>query len=746
VSSCHARLIGEAFVDAGVPHVVCCQRDNGFRDPIAIEFIQCFYREAAKRRNLSDAFYTAVEMVASTVVSRDCRQVKSRFHLLPFKPNNQDFHNTRVFFTQLVRETKEKDYHEGFRHLPSIPDHFTGREIDMYEILESIRVDDIVKISGTPGYGKYGVVAAVANYVMERRNMFDIDDIFWIPAPDGVTIEPDTFYDDLCQCCNLIRTSQEDVWDINDSILECKERLQVELEEMKLILVVDDRSFSSKGCQDALEKFIRFILNSSTSKVIWITSRAHDSSPLFYSSTNGSHIEESTIEVGTLDFRATAFLFASCSEFVASKVCPLAYTAAEFAALLEPPFVSKMADPSVVSSQRRADLFALMGSGLPSAVIAAACSIGQDGFMRMIKIAKKPEYYVESLSELETELRRRKVQRELALSEKNFMRAMDLDCILTEMEGLRSEFPTLKDLKEEEHLMKAALADAVADRRYDAANELKRDLLTLKKKIMKERRLLPDQAEYPKIKLNQIQAQVEFMIEGAEDSFKLDDLDRKVSFVVDCDTRLCRFWFYYGDIYDFSHPSDAKGILCWTNEACDLSDSTEGRQLLDRGGEGLQNNINSLPVVEGSPFGNSRCGIGNSVMLGPIVDYHRKRLPAPFVILTVGPFSHGHSPTEYSPEEHEEYFHYSKCMLRSCYRSSLELARNSELEALGVTLLLTLNKGGAYESYIQTGLQTLIQEAKFSQLKDVHVIAKTPKEASMMVSRMMEMGYEMSDG
>jgi hypothetical protein len=32
---------------------------------------------------------------------------------------------------------------------------------------------------------------------------------------------------DLCQCCNLIHASQEDAWEMHDSILECKERLQV---------------------------------------------------------------------------------------------------------------------------------------------------------------------------------------------------------------------------------------------------------------------------------------------------------------------------------------------------------------------------------------------------------------------------------------------------------------------------------------------------------------------------------------
>jgi hypothetical protein len=63
---------------------------------------------------------------------------------------------------------------------------------------------------------------------------------------------------------------------------------------------------------------------------------------LYYNSPNVSHIEECTIEIGTLDFRATAYLFARCSKFVANKVCPLAHIAAEFADLLEPPSCAEL--------------------------------------------------------------------------------------------------------------------------------------------------------------------------------------------------------------------------------------------------------------------------------------------------------------------------------------------------------------------------------------------------------------------
>jgi hypothetical protein len=510
-----------------------------------------------------------------------------------------------------------------------------------------------------------------------------------------------------------------------------------------MVLVVDDRSFSSKGSQDALEKFISFLLNSATAKVILITSRGNESSSLLSNSTTGSRIEESSIEINTLDFRSTSLLFAGTSTFILSTGCPMAHNAHEFADLLEPPFVQRMPDPSVVSSQRRAELFARMGSGLPSAVTTAAKAMTKNDFIEMFKIASIPEFYVSSLSELEAELRRREVQKNKAVAEKYCLRAIELDKVIQELTGMRQEFPTLKDLKEEEQVMKSELADAVANRRYDAANDLKRDLLALKKKIMKERRLSSDQSDNPSNKLNEFQAQMESMIEDAGDSFKIDDLDKKAYFTVNCDDRNCNFIISYGDIYDFCHPAEAKAIVCWSNEACDLTATLDGQQLLEHGGESLKKDMHSLPVVATTPYGTARCGSGNAVIIGPSHEYGAK-FPAPNVILTVGPYPPVTSHFE-SLEGDEDYFHYSKIILRSCYRSSMVLSRHAELQALGISLHTTHKKGRAYEETVRIGLQTLVEEVKFSHLTDLHIIARTPKEASLMVVIMQQMGYQLHD-
>ena len=58
VSACHSRAAGDAFVAAGVKHVVCCQRDDQLirNDAAAIEFEKAFYQDLVNCKTISQAF------------------------------------------------------------------------------------------------------------------------------------------------------------------------------------------------------------------------------------------------------------------------------------------------------------------------------------------------------------------------------------------------------------------------------------------------------------------------------------------------------------------------------------------------------------------------------------------------------------------------------------------------------------------------------------------------------------------
>ena len=88
VSACHSRAAGEAFLAAGVPHVVCCNQEVKVQDMAAYEFARNFYRASACGRSLAFAFELARQAVRVSPLVVGVRLVEmDKFLLLPEKPN-----------------------------------------------------------------------------------------------------------------------------------------------------------------------------------------------------------------------------------------------------------------------------------------------------------------------------------------------------------------------------------------------------------------------------------------------------------------------------------------------------------------------------------------------------------------------------------------------------------------------------------------------------------------------------------
>jgi O-acetyl-ADP-ribose deacetylase (regulator of RNase III) len=747
VASHHAQAIGQAFVNAGVPHVVCCQRDERFRDEIAGEFMTTFYRALANNKVLKQAFEMATEVVRNSPLAKNARRVLDRFCLLPERPDNPYYHNAPVFFAGPVpqRPPAEDLHHmEGMELLPNVPPHFIGREVDMYEIIEALRVDDVIRVGGSPGSGKDSVVSAAARYMLRRKEVFQLDSIFWLPPPQGIVPEEDTLYGDLCQAMNMMKADTKgERWDDDDN-LEIRERIGIELEDHKTMLIIDDRGFKERGQREILERFVSHLLNAgSSAKVLIISSRVSDDvsavSGLSASTGGGTRsTEETTIDIGPLSFKSTALLFGGICKYITSSGCPAAHSAQEFAELLEPPCVAGQGGgPNDKTSQRRFDLFRCMGSGLPLRVVSAAQTMKKRQFIELVGIANRPEVRVDSLGQLDKEIVRLSKQKAKALQEMNFLRASNLEVVLGELENMRHEFPTLENLRSQEQIMKKELAAAVASRHYDLANELKKEMLVLKKRIMKEQRIMPGQTSAAANgQIENIRAQVESLInrpgsptEGQEHI--------GFSISVSCgDSRDCLFVISVGNLLEFNHPAPAMGIVCWTNESCELSASPSGEMLIEFGGPQLQEDIAQLQPIANNEWGPTRCGTGNAVIMGPET---YGKLDAPCVILSVGPIS----PSNLDDVEKDDHdtLHFVIAMLRSCYRSSLVLAKHAELQTLGLSLLTTRSTGNVYEKTLRVGLQTLLEEVKFSHLLDLHIITSTPKEAVLLEKIARELGY-----
>ena len=463
-----------------------------------------------------------------------------------------------------------------------------------------------------------------------------------------------------------------------------------------------------------------------------------------------SVVEECHIELDVLDFRSTALLFGSASKHISNNDYTMVRSAEEFADLVEPPFlVTKSAKTlTAVATQRRAEIFGRMGNGLPSEVIAAAEHMTKDEFEELVHVARRPEIgRFDSTAGLESEIYRWTLFKELALTDKNYKRASDLAGTIEQLEGMRCQFPSLKELKEEEQMMKSDLSDAVSKRRYDIANELKKDLLALKKKIMKERRMKSNRlAENQKEKLSNFQSQINSMmentnIESTDDDYNTYTIDEKNIFDVNCDGRSCKFVISCGSIYDVK--SDIRngsntGIVCWSNEAFDSEiTTTDGSPLTSLEGEQLQKDLVKLPVLEETEYGPIRCITGKALTILTSIQGS--------IILAVGPYRIPSNKTDALLEGDDDFFDYSITALRSCYRSCIGQANHTGLHVLAISPVTTQAKsrtGRAYNELVQIGLQTLSEEVKFSQLKEVHIMARSEKEAATMAITMEAMGYK----
>lgn len=738
VSSCHALSMGQAFVDAGVPHVVCCQREEWFQDPVASEFIQIFYQALATDLSLQQAFDSARKSVALSDHATSKRNLLKRFSLLPDLPEVAAYHKVPIFFTGKPPQSN-LSIPKTCSQLPRAPKYFLGREVDMFEMLEALRVEDLIRISGPPGYGKDSVVGAVADYALQRKESYLIDNVFWLPPPPGVVPNEDSLYGDLCQCVDILKDSAEDIWDIDERLMECRDRIDIEMENLRPLMIVDDAriSFKLRVAQDGVERFLSHLMNVSQAKVIKIVSNSDASSAISGASnisrtTQASKIEEANFEINPLDFSSTAKLYGGISKFISSSGCPAAHSASEFAELAEPSFISRMPNPSAVVSQRRSDLFVRMGSGIPAATVAIAEGQRKKDFIELIKIANIPEVHVDTLGALEKAIERTSLELEAAIEGRNYLRAMDLERIIEELNEMRPEYPNLSELQMEEDVLKADLAEAIASRSYDKANTTKRDLLILKKKILKERTHASDNGKEATERMDEVQAQIQSMIEGV----KLDDDAQSATFIVECGIQDCSFVIEVGEVYDFKAPYPENGIVVWSNESCALGGNPMHDVLLQRGGPTLVNDISSLPIVLKTKHGPVRCSTGNAVIVGP---ERYGELGTPCLILAVGPLSPDNSMD--AVDDDTDTLHHIKIMLRSSYRSTLILARHAGLQALALTLLTTRKTGKAYKETIQIGLKTLLEEVRFSTVRHFRLMASSPREAALLIGMMAKMGY-----
>jgi len=729
VNSYHSGRIGKAFLDAGVPHVVCCHHSEVFRDKAAGGFIKNLYRGLAMNKSLKQAFYMAQEAIRVEEITKHIE----RYVLLPRKPEDESYHDVPIFYTRTIPQfgISDPEYEDDSYRLPPLPRHFMGREVDVYEILEALRVDDVVRLGGNRGSGKTSVATAVCRYINFRKKTFKYDNVFWMPPPEHVKPEEDTLFGDLCGLFSKILEADHNVWEDGD-IIECRERINIELEGTKSLFAIDTRLFETDASAQNLEDFLGDLLNSGNQIKIILVTPSDDLPP-----------EEDTIYLKNLDFKATALLFGEVSRFITPNGCPAAQSSDEFGALMVPPSVAKLQDQTKFSSSRRTELMGHMGGGNPRSIIKAAKQMPASTFIQLIGMANTPEIHVDSANTLQAAVKRWTGERDKAVAAKNHLRALDLEKVLEELKAMRSNFRTLDDLIAEEAELQKKLEEAMSTRKYKEGNAIKREILAMKRLIMQEKRAAPEENEQAASdRLADLQEQMSKIMQLANNSFSsLDHLsvdDRvSASFNMGSAYHNCELTISPKPVLEYDPGDDMGALICWTNECCDVTLSESNRALMEAGGPNLQRDISSLPGITRTPWGLGKCGTGNAVIVGP---GNYDDLLFHCIILAVAPTSRE---VDYKPED-EDALHYIKIMLRSCIRSCLILAKHSQVHSIAFPTLTTKMDGATYDTTLLIFFKMLVEEARHSDLNRLHITAATEDESSKLIAMGVDMGLELA--
>ncbi|CAJ1954740.1 unnamed protein product [Cylindrotheca closterium] len=748
VHTCYARAMADAFIEAGVPHVVCLQRDTAFRDEGPVEFAQAFYTALASHKTLQQAFNEGVDTVKRSSNVKVTGNIAQQYCLLPEKPANDPYHNVDVFYQRPMPKLSPPP--EVFSPpLPEVPEHFVGREVDMYEVLESLRVDDVVRVGGAVGCGKASCISAVARYILERPKSFKIDSVYWLPAPESAEKEEDEIYEDLCFLIEMTINSEDQIWE-EPEFAQRRDRVTSALADMRSILVIDGRMFTTEASGENLEMILTHLLNEVSMKIVLITAMEASKS----SKTKTSRQEETMVNIGPLDLKSSALLFGNLSEVISRSGNPIVHTAEEFADCIVPPSIAKIAssdEKQKLESNRSNKLYEILGGGNPTEIAKSASAFTEIDLRNLLRFAKRPEIQVDSGAALEEEILKYTTLKKKAIDGKNYARAYDFTDAIEELEGLRPKFPNVEDLAKKEAEYKEKFKKYLKMKKYNEANAIKRKILELKKTALREKHAKAEDAKnavaltngdsngkknFYEIDKLFSQLRLDQPITAMDVSGTLSDNSGEATLKIPRVGGFCNLNITMGSVFDLAYEDGTSGIVYWTNECCDMAVDDDGKKILEAGGESFQTAMQSLDVQATTDWGPVKCPTGEAVGIGPL---SFSTLQAKFVFLAVGPLSPSNDDTEWDDSDLNG-IQILETEIRASYRSSLQLIAQTGVNDVGIPTLTSNPTGNAYERTLWIGLKTIVEEAKSTELRSIDLCTASHQEANLLLKMALALG------
>jgi hypothetical protein len=304
VSACHSRDTGEAFVKAGIPHVVCCQLEEQLLDASARVFSGNFYRALACGSNLREAFDMAREAVRVSPQVENSTLEAGKFLLLPEQGVD---HDIPVFFTKPVPLLSPANRIQ-MNAVHRLPDNFVGRDMCMYEVITALNNADVVRVSGVSGVGKSCVVSAVCSYIMQRPRSFPMDYFYWFQASSTSISRGDANspYQELSTAFHAIFEDRDLAG--NKDYYSSLGRLSTVLGQKRIYLVINVRESEKDGLTQKVEQFIRDLLDIASVKLMKII-LISSTTEMGTQNMHGRH--EASVVVGPLDFEKSVVVFSS---------------------------------------------------------------------------------------------------------------------------------------------------------------------------------------------------------------------------------------------------------------------------------------------------------------------------------------------------------------------------------------------------------------------------------------------------
>jgi hypothetical protein len=177
VSACYSSQAAEAFVQAGVQHVVCVSVDAQLLDAAAMAFTRAFYLALLVGHTVRHSFDLGKQAVATSPYVPNGSAEGRKFLLLPEKNS----HDTPIFAAKTIRKWPPSsralrgitiDSIEN-SYLPRPPEDFEGREIDMHHVIKILLSRRLVSVVGETGVGKSAVAVGSCCYLWERKHFTD---------------------------------------------------------------------------------------------------------------------------------------------------------------------------------------------------------------------------------------------------------------------------------------------------------------------------------------------------------------------------------------------------------------------------------------------------------------------------------------------------------------------------------------------------------------------------------------------